>query len=102
MRISDWSSDVFSSDLSMQSLKRVGRVGFKSLLYFEVLTTLALVIGLIGVNLMEPGTGMHFNPAPLDPHAIDSYRKLAHEQSVVGFLTHILPDRKIFGTGKSV
>ena len=82
---------VVSGIASMQSLKRIGRVGFKSLLYFEVLTTLALVIGLIGVNLMQPGSGMHINPATLDGHAIDSYSKLAHEQSVVGFLTHIVP-----------
>jgi aerobic C4-dicarboxylate transport protein len=87
---------VVSGIASMQSLKRIGRVGFKSLLYFEVLTTLALVIGLIGVNLMQPGTGMHINPATLDGHAIDSYSKLAHEQSVVGFLTHIVPST-VFG-----
>ncbi|WP_338524854.1 dicarboxylate/amino acid:cation symporter [Pseudomonas batumici] len=82
---------VVSGIASMQSLKRIGRVGFKSLLYFEVLTTLALVVGLIGVNLMQPGAGLHINPASLDVHAIDSYSKLAHEQSVVGFLTHIVP-----------
>jgi len=82
---------VVSGIASMQSLKRIGRVGFKSLLYFEVLTTLALVVGLVGVNLMQPGAGLHINPASLDIHAIDSYSKLAHEQSVVGFLTHIVP-----------
>ncbi|KDD65061.1 C4-dicarboxylate ABC transporter [Pseudomonas mandelii PD30] len=87
---------VVSGIASMQSLKRIGRVGFKSLLYFEVLTTLALVIGLVGVNLMQPGSGMHINPATLDGHAIDSYSKLAHEQSVVGFLTHIVPST-VFG-----
>ncbi|WP_455927870.1 dicarboxylate/amino acid:cation symporter [Pseudomonas capeferrum] len=82
---------VVSGIASMQSLKRIGRVGFKSLLYFEVLTTLALVIGLIGVNLMQPGAGMHINPATLDGQAVAGYSKLAHEQSVVGFLTHIVP-----------
>ncbi|CAG8866462.1 dicarboxylate/amino acid:cation symporter [Pseudomonas fluorescens] len=87
---------VVSGIASMQSLKRIGRVGFKSLLYFEVLTTLALVVGLIGVNLMQPGAGMHINPATLDVHAVDSYSKLAHEQSVVGFLTHIVPST-VFG-----
>ncbi|MFV3014342.1 dicarboxylate/amino acid:cation symporter [Pseudomonas sp. KHB2.9] len=87
---------VVSGIASMQSLKRIGRVGFKSLLYFEVLTTLALVVGLIGVNLMQPGSGMHINPATLDVHAVDSYSKLAHEQSVVGFLTHIVPST-VFG-----
>ncbi|WP_371316786.1 dicarboxylate/amino acid:cation symporter [Pseudomonas gingeri] len=87
---------VVSGIASMQSLKRIGRVGFKSLLYFEVLTTLALVVGLIGVNLMQPGSGMHINPTTLDVHAVDSYSKLAHEQSVVGGLTHIVPST-VFG-----
>ncbi|QJI39259.1 dicarboxylate/amino acid:cation symporter [Pseudomonas sp. ADAK13] len=87
---------VVSGIASMQSLKRIGRVGFKSLLYFEVLTTLALVIGLIGVNLMQPGAGMHINPATLDGQAVAGYSKLAHEQSVVGFLTHIVPST-VFG-----
>jgi aerobic C4-dicarboxylate transport protein len=83
---------VVSGIASMQSLKRIGRVGFKSLLYFEVLTTLALVIGLVGVNLMQPGAGMHINLATLDGQAVAGYSKLAHEQSVVGFLTHIVPN----------
>jgi len=87
---------VVSGIASMQSLKRIGRVGFKSLLYFEVLTTLALVIGLIGVNLMQPGAGMHINPATLDGQAVAGYSKLAHEQSVVGFLTPIVPST-VFG-----
>jgi len=83
---------VVSGIASMQSLKRIGRVGFKSLLYFEVLTSLALVVGLIGVNLMKPGVGMHIDPASLDVHAIDAFTKAAHDQSVVGFLTHIVPN----------
>ncbi|NVZ24793.1 dicarboxylate/amino acid:cation symporter [Pseudomonas gingeri] len=87
---------VVSGIASMQSLKRIGRVGFKSLLYFEVLTTLALVVGLIGVNLLKPGVGLHIDPASLDVHAIESYSKVAHEQSVVGFLTHIIP-ATVFG-----
>lgn len=87
---------VVSGIASVQSLKRIGRVGLKSLLYFEVLTTFALVIGLIGVNLMQPGAGMHINPATLDGQAVAGYSKLAHEQSVVGFLTHIVPST-VFG-----
>lgn len=87
---------IVSGIASMKSLKRVGQVGWKSLVYFEVLTTLALIIGLIGVNLMEPGKGMHIDPASLDGGAIASYTKAAHEQSVTGFLTHIIPDT-VFG-----
>ncbi|WP_342655643.1 dicarboxylate/amino acid:cation symporter [Pseudomonas sp. F3-2] len=87
---------VVSGIAGMQDLKRIGRIGFKSLVYFEVLTTIALVIGLIGVNLFKPGAGMHINPATLDPSAIAGYAKAAHDQSVVGFLTHIVPTT-VFG-----
>lgn len=87
---------IVSGIASMKSLKSVGQVGWKSLVYFEVLTTLALIIGLIGVNLMEPGKGMHINPASLDGGAIASYTKAAHEQSVTGFLTQIIPET-VFG-----
>ncbi|WP_460044773.1 dicarboxylate/amino acid:cation symporter [Pseudomonas sp. S2_H01] len=87
---------VVSGIASMQSLKRIGRIGFKSLIYFEVLTTIALVIGLIGVNVLKPGAGMHIDPASLDSSAIAGYAKAAHDQSVVGFLTHIVPGT-VFG-----
>ncbi|WP_434600927.1 C4-dicarboxylate transporter DctA [Pseudomonas sp. Z1-29] len=87
---------VVSGIAGMQDLKRIGRIGFKSLIYFEVLTTIALVIGLIGVNLLKPGVGMHIDPASLDASAIAGYTKAAHDQSVVGFLTHIVPTT-VFG-----
>jgi len=87
---------VVSGIAGMQSLKRIGRIGFKALAYFEVLTTIALVIGLIGVNLLKPGVGMHIDPATLDASAIAGYSKAAHDQSVVGFLTHIVPST-VFG-----
>lgn len=87
---------VVSGIASMQNLKRIGRVGLKALIYFEVLTTLALIIGLIGVNLLKPGAGMHIDPASLDATAIAGYAKAAHDQSVVGFLTHIIPST-VFG-----
>lgn len=87
---------VVSGIAGMQDLKRIGRIGFKSLIYFEVLTTIALVIGLIGVNLLKPGAGMHTDPASLDASTIAGYTKAAHDQSVVGFLTHIVPST-VFG-----
>lgn len=87
---------VVSGIAGMQDLKRIGRIGFKSLIYFEVLTTIALVIGLIGVNLLKPGAGMHIDPVSLDASAIAGYTKAAHDQSVVGFLTHIVPST-VFG-----
>lgn len=87
---------VVSGIAGMQNLKKIGRIGFKSLVYFEVLTTLALIIGLIGVNLFKPGVGMHIDPATLDSAAIAGYTKAAHDQSVVGFLTNIIPTT-VFG-----
>ncbi|MFM0044944.1 dicarboxylate/amino acid:cation symporter [Paraburkholderia sediminicola] len=81
---------------SMRDIKSVGRVGLKSLLYFEVMTTLALAVGLIAVNLFKPGSGMHIDPRTLDASAIAAYTKAAHEQTVVGYLSHIIPST-VFG-----
>jgi aerobic C4-dicarboxylate transport protein len=76
---------------SMQDLKRVGRVGLKALIYFEVMTTLALIIGLLVVNLWQPGAGMNVDPAHLDTRAIATYTQRAAQQSTVDFLMHIIP-----------
>ncbi|WP_020655921.1 dicarboxylate/amino acid:cation symporter [Massilia niastensis] len=81
---------------SMSDIKAVGRIGAKSLIYFEVMTTLALILGLVMVNLLKPGVGMHIDPSTLDASAISSYTKAAHDQSVVGFLSHIIP-KTVFG-----
>lgn len=72
-------------------LKKVGRVGLKALLYFEVVTTLALIIGLVVVNLIKPGVGIHANPATLDTKAIESYTTTAAHQSTVEFILKIIP-----------
>jgi aerobic C4-dicarboxylate transport protein len=76
---------------SMRDIKAVGRVGVKALIYFEVMTTIALAVGLIAVNLLKPGVGMHVNPATIDASAISAYTKAAHDQTVVGYLSHIIP-----------
>jgi aerobic C4-dicarboxylate transport protein len=76
---------------SMEDMKKVGRVGFKALLYFEVMTTIALIIGLIIVNLWQPGAGMNVDPTALDTKAIATYTAKAGEQSTVEFLLHIIP-----------
>ena len=65
---------------SMQDLKRVGRVGLKALIYFEVMTTLALIIGLVVVNLWQPGAGMNVDAAALDTRAIATYTQRAAQQ----------------------
>lgn len=81
---------------SMNDMKSVGRVGLKALLYFEVMTTIALAVGIVAVNVMKPGVGMHINPATLDVSAISAYTKAAHDQTVVGFLSNIIP-KTVFG-----
>src|SRR5688572_22697719 len=58
---------------SLEDLKKLGRVGFKALIYFEVVSTLALVIGLIVVNVLQPGSGLNVNTADLDAQATRNY-----------------------------
>ncbi|CCG09031.1 dicarboxylate/amino acid:cation symporter [Pararhodospirillum photometricum] len=72
-------------------MKKVGRVGGKALLYFEVVSTLALVIGLVVMNVIRPGEGFHADPAHLDAQAVAKYAKAAGEQSTVDFVLHIIP-----------
>lgn len=61
------------------------------MLYFLTFSTLALIVGLIVANVVQPGAGMNIDPASLDPAAVATYTQQAHEQSVVGFLTNIIP-----------
>ncbi|MCL6262669.1 dicarboxylate/amino acid:cation symporter [Craterilacuibacter sp. RT1T] len=76
----------------MGDMKEVGRVGIKSLLYFEVVTTLALIIGLVVVNVLKPGAGLNVDPASLDASSIAKYTDGAKEMSTIDFLMHIIPD----------
>ena len=76
---------------AMRDLKRVGRVGFKALVYFEVVTTLALIVGLIVANVLQPGAGMNIDPASIDTKGIETYVTKAKEQSTVQFLLDIIP-----------
>ena len=75
----------------MGELRHVGRIGLKALIYFEVLTTLALAIGLVVANVAQPGAGMHIDPATLDAGGVEQYRKAAEETGVVAFLLGIIP-----------
>ncbi len=75
----------------MQNLRKVGRVGGKALIYFEIVSTLALVIGLLVGNLVHPGDGFNVNPATLDAHAVADYAGQAKAQTVTDFLMHIIP-----------
>ncbi|MBB6487857.1 dicarboxylate/amino acid:cation symporter [Rhizobium lusitanum] len=76
----------------MSDLKKFGRVVGKSFIYFLTFSTLALIVGLIVSNVVQPGAGMHINPATLDTKAVNNYAAQAHEATVVGFLMNIIPD----------
>jgi aerobic C4-dicarboxylate transport protein len=75
----------------MENLKKVGRVGGMALLYFEVVSTIALLIGLVVGNVIRPGSGFNVNVATLDARAVADYAGQAKSQSVVEFLMHIIP-----------
>jgi aerobic C4-dicarboxylate transport protein len=77
---------------SMGDMKKVGRVGLKALLYFEIVSSIALVIGLIVVNILQPGVGINANPATLDSTSIASYTTAAKSLSTVGFFMNIIPN----------
>jgi aerobic C4-dicarboxylate transport protein len=72
-------------------MKKVGRVGGKALLYFEVVSTFALAIGLVVMNVLRPGDGFNVDPATLDAKAVSTYAKAATEQSTIDFILHIIP-----------
>lgn len=76
----------------MQNTKKVGRVGLKAILYFEVATTLALVIGLVVINILKPGVGMNIDPSTLDTKSVENFITESKSQSVADFLMHIIPD----------
>jgi aerobic C4-dicarboxylate transport protein len=82
---------VVSGIAGMQDMKKVGRVGGKALLYFEVVSTLALFIGLAVGNLSHPGAGFHVNAGSLDAKSVESYAGQAKAQSITDFLMHIIP-----------
>jgi len=75
----------------MESMKAVGRTGAITLLYFEVVSTLALLIGLIVVNVLQPGVGMNVDPAALDAKAVAIYAEQATQQGIIPFLLDIIP-----------
>jgi aerobic C4-dicarboxylate transport protein len=76
----------------MQDMKKVGRVGGKALLYFEAVSGLALLIGLVVGNVVRPGAGFNVDPKTLDPQAVAQYAGPAKAQSVTDFLMHIIPN----------
>ncbi|RWC97822.1 MAG: cation:dicarboxylase symporter family transporter [Mesorhizobium sp.] len=75
----------------MSDLQKVGRVAAKAMVYFLTFSTLALVVGLIVANIVQPGAGLNIDPASLDVQAVKGYVATAHEQSVTSFLMNIIP-----------
>jgi aerobic C4-dicarboxylate transport protein len=76
----------------MADMARVGRVAVKALIYFEVMTTVALIIGLLAVNILKPGVGMNVDVSKLNPSVVEPYVKLTHEVGFVPFLMNIIPN----------
>lgn len=76
----------------MESMRKVGRVGGRALLYFEVVSTVALFIGMAAGNILQPGAGFNADPAKLDTKAIAQYAGQAKEQNVTDFLLNIIPN----------
>lgn len=82
---------IVSGIAGMSDLKKVGRVAGKAMIYFITFSTLALCIGLIIGNVLQPGSGMHIDPATLDTNAVQVYAEKAHDASIVKFLMNIIP-----------
>ena len=76
----------------MNNMKRVGRVAGKAFAYFLTFSTLALIVGIIVANIVQPGAGLNIDPATLDASKVDTYVTKAKDSSVVGFLMNIIPD----------
>jgi aerobic C4-dicarboxylate transport protein len=76
---------------SIGDLRKIGRIGVKTLFYFEVVSTFALLLGIIVAEVVQPGAGFNIDPATLDPNAVTSYVARAKEESIVSHLLAIIP-----------
>ncbi|MBP0582872.1 dicarboxylate/amino acid:cation symporter [Labrys sp. LIt4] len=86
---------VITGIAGMSDLKKLGRVVGKAFIYFLTFSTLALIIGLLVGNIVQPGAGLNVNPATLDPKAVADYAAKAHDQTITGFLMNIIPSNPI-------
>ena len=75
----------------MGDMKNVGRIGLLALIYFEVVSTIALVIGLVVINVVQPGVGINADPATLDANAVKAYASTAQQLSATDFVMNIIP-----------
>jgi len=76
----------------MRDIGKVGGVALKAFAYFFTVSSFALVVGLIVANVLQPGAGMHIDPATLDAEAVKSYAAKSHDMTVVGFLMDVIPE----------
>lgn len=83
---------VVSGIAGMQSMKSVGKTGGYALLYFEVVSTIALIIGLVVVNVVQPGAGMHIDVSTLNASSVAAYAAASAQQTTIGFLLNIIPN----------
>lgn len=83
---------VVSGIAGMQNMKSVGKTGGYALLYFEIVSTIALIIGLVVVNVVKPGVGMHIDVSTLNASSIAAYAAAGAQQTTVGFLLNIIPN----------
>lgn len=83
---------VVSGIAGMQSMKSVGKTGGYALLYFEIVSTIALIIGLIVVNVVKPGAGMHIDVSTLNASSVAAYAAAGAQQTTVGFLLNVIPN----------
>ena len=79
----------------MRDMGKVGRVAGKAMIYFLTFSTLALVIGLIVANVVQPGAGLNIDPKTLDPKAVATYAAKAHDASIINFLMDIIPQTPV-------
>ena len=79
----------------MENTKKVGRVGIKTIIYFEIVSTFALMIGLIVINILKPGVGMNIDPSSLDMKAVEGYMTQSKSVGVQDFIMNIIPDNII-------
>jgi aerobic C4-dicarboxylate transport protein len=87
---------------SIGDMRKLGRVGIKALLYFEVVTSIALMIGLVVVNVVQPGVGMNVDASKLDARAIQTYAAQGHSLDTATFIMNIIPNTFVsaFSTGE--
>jgi aerobic C4-dicarboxylate transport protein len=79
----------------MGAMKDVGRIGLRALIYFEVVSSIALVIGLVVVSVLKPGAGLAFNPGAADLKSVSAYATASQQLNAVDFILHIIPDTMV-------